>query len=244
MKIFKKFITLIFITLIVNVNSPASAEITLPAKPTPAKFVNDFTGKALTSEQTSQLNQKLENYSAQTTNQIVVVIVKSTGDYEIADYSFELGRTWGIGQKGKNNGVLITWATDDRKVFIATGYGVEGELTDALSKRIIEQLILPQFKQGNFYGGLDAGTNQIMNLLSPELKMDNNLESQEEQSKGSMIPIIFLIIWLIFFFISPRSMLLGSALGAMGSGRSFGGGRGGSSFGGGSFSGGGAGGSY
>src|SRR5690606_16928068 len=89
-----------------------------------------------------------------------------TGAYEINDYTQRLAQQWGIGQKDKNNGIIILLAVEDRKVSIQTGYGMEGVITDAVAKRIIEQVLTPAFKQGQFYKGIDEGTTVIMELSS------------------------------------------------------------------------------
>ena len=100
------------------------------------------------------MEQKLLRYQDSTSTQIVVVTLTSIGSNDIAMYGAELAQKWGIGQKGKDNGVLILVAKNERKINISTGYGVEHLLTDALSRRIIETLIKPQFKLQNFYAGL------------------------------------------------------------------------------------------
>lgn len=93
----------------------------IPAKPNPARFVNDFVGGLLSQSETSQLESKLKAYYDTTSTQIAIVIVKTVQPYDISEYAFKLGRAWGIGEKGKNNGIIILWAPGDRKVFIATG---------------------------------------------------------------------------------------------------------------------------
>src|SRR5690606_388276 len=104
--------------------------------------------------------------------QIAVVILKSVGDYEIADYGVQLGRKWGIGSKDKNNGILVLVALGDRKITIQTGYGAEGALPDVITKEIIENDIKPYFKTGSYYEGLDAGTTSLMKYMKGEYKSD------------------------------------------------------------------------
>jgi uncharacterized protein len=119
------------------------------------------------------LESKLTAYNDTTSTQIAVVIVSTTYDYPIAQYAFQLGEKWGIGQKGKNNGALILVAKDDREVFIATGYGLEGAIPDALAKRIVEMQIVPAFKQGQFYRGLNEATDTMIKLLAGEYTADS-----------------------------------------------------------------------
>lgn len=225
----------------------------IPQKPNPPRFVNDLVGGLLSQGEINQLEQKLKAYYDSTSTQVVIVIVKSVQPYDISEYAIKLGRDWGIGQKDKNNGVVFLWAPGDRKIFIATGYGAEGGLTDAYSKRIIETVVKPNFKQLRYYQGLDEATNSIFKYLSGEF----DAEPTEEGDWGLVIflVIFFIIIGLIFFgskgggnrgggFVPYTTYTgWGSSSGGWSSdGGSSGGG--GFDFGGGSFGGGGAGGDY
>lgn len=163
-----------------------------PEKPNPPRLVNDFT-QTLASQEINALEQKLVAYNDSTSTQIAVVIISSLGGYPIDDYSFQLAERWGIGQKDKNNGVLVFVAKDDRKVFIATGYGMEGVMPDGLVKRIIETDIKPAFRQGDYYGGLDRATDSMFRLAAGEYK-------GEPRSKKDAPPVLF-IIAIIFFII-------------------------------------------
>jgi uncharacterized protein len=225
----------------------------IPQKPNPARLVNDFVGGLLNPSQISQLEQKLRAYQDSTSTQVVIVVVQSVQPYDINEYAVKLGRDWGIGQKGKNNGILLLWAPGDRKIYIATGYGAEGGLTDARSKRIIEQTIKPYFKQLQYYEGLNAATDDIIKYESGEFDADPSTDDN-----GFVGVIIFIIIILIvLYIIGKRSGGGGSHGGGFipyttytGWGSSSGGSSGGSGggggfdFGGGSFGGGGAGGDY
>ena len=120
----------------------------------------------LSPAQRAALTAELAGLESATTNQLVVVTLKSLQGYDIADYGYRLGRYWGIGQKGKDNGVLLIVAPNERKVRIEVGYGLEGVLTDYLCKQIIEGSILPAFKKGDYAGGITAGTSAIISRLS------------------------------------------------------------------------------
>lgn len=235
----KKFI-LTFIVIFFARN--AFAEISLPPRPYPAKFVNDYTN-TLKPNEINQLENKLESYANQSANEVAIVVIKSTDGYEISDYAVQLGRKWGIGKKDKNNGVLILWAKDDRKIFIATGYGVEGDLPDATVKGLIEKDIIPDFKTGNYYNGLDLATNDIIKIISGDIQLKNRISKTDTNEPGSG-GIIFIILYIIIFILLARKRIyliptgLYSSRG-FSSGSGFGGG-----FGGGSFGGGGAGGRY
>ena len=234
----------------------------LPARPSPPKLVNDYTG-TLSADQTQSLEQKLVQFDDSTSNQIAVVIVETTGDYDISDYSFALGRAWGIGNKKTNNGVLVLVAKNDRKIYIATGYGLEGALPDVTCKQIIENEIKPNFKGNDFYRGLDEGTDAIMAATKGEYKAPENYGNRKGRSpKGNSVMIIIAIIVAILFMIRRGGggggtynrggynrfggggffFPLGGGGSDWGGGSSSGGGFGG--FGGGSFGGGGSGGSW
>jgi uncharacterized protein len=111
------------------------------------------------------LTQSLADLEAKTTDQLVVVTLKSLQGIAIEDYGYQLGRSWKIGQKDKNSGALLIVAASERKVRIEVGYGLEGTLTDAATKVIIENAILPRFKTGDFAGGIKSGVADIVQLL-------------------------------------------------------------------------------
>jgi uncharacterized protein len=120
----------------------------------------------LSAEDRAALTATLENLEAKTTDQLVIVTLKSLQGTSIEDYGYQLGRHWQIGQKGKNNGALLIVAASERRVRIEVGYGLEGTLTDALTRYIIETSILPRFKAGDFPGGIKLGTEKIVQLLT------------------------------------------------------------------------------
>jgi uncharacterized protein len=118
----------------------------------------------------SDLDAQLAAHEKATTNQVVVVTLKSLQGDDIADYGYQLGRYWGIGQKGKNNGVLLIIAPNERKLRIEVGYGLEGVLTDAESRIIIERVIKPYFKKGDYDQGVRAGISAILAALGGEFQ--------------------------------------------------------------------------
>jgi uncharacterized protein len=167
----------------------------IPEPMSPPRLVNDFVG-ALNSTENQTLEQKLRAYNDSTSTQITVAIVKTTQPYPASDYAFELGRRWGVGQKGKNNGLVLLWATDDRKIYIATGYGLEGAIPDVIAKRIIREAIAPNFKNKMYYRGLDEGTSEIIKYASGEYTADPTTDSDG----GEISSIIFLFILLIILY--------------------------------------------
>jgi uncharacterized protein len=160
-------------------------------------LVTDFTN-TLSASDKQQLEHKLEAFNDSTSTQIAVVIMKSVGDYDINDYGQKLGRAWGIGQKGKNNGILVLVAMGDRKITIQTGYGAEGALPDVITHEIIQNDIKPNFKSGNYYGGLDAGTNDIIKYVKGEYKAEKKPQSKGGGSVAILIIIVIVILILIF----------------------------------------------
>ncbi len=172
------------------------AQNDIPPKPSIETSVYDK-AKLLTSSQFNTLENKLIKYNDTTSTQIVVAIVNTIGGKNIALYATEWAHEWGIGNKEKDNGVFVLIAKDDRKLTIRTGYGVEHLLTDAYSRRIIEQVIKPEFKQGKYYQGIDKGTTYIMHALQGEFKGT----PQHNATDKSGIPIVFIVFFIIILII-------------------------------------------
>ncbi|WP_373491629.1 YgcG family protein, partial [Parasphingorhabdus sp.] len=209
--------------------------------------------------QEAELTAKLAALETQSNRQLVVATVNSLEGYDIADYGYQLGRTWGIGQDGdgekeKDNGLILLVAPNERKVRVEVGYGLEGIMTDALSSIIIQNDILPQFRNDNMAGGIIAGVDRIASqLVLPEEEARLIAQDAEQQaSEGDGENIGLMIFWgfiLIFFVIIPMFSNRGGKRyrrGAgpvviWGGGTGFGGGSSGG-FGGGGFGGGGFGG--
>ena len=185
----------------------------IPPKPNPPRLVNDFVGGYLSPFEIDALEKKLVAYDDSTSSQITIVIVKSTQPYDIADYAVKLGRSWGVGQKGKNNGVVILWATDDRKVSIQTGYGMEGAIPDVYANRIINNIIRPNFQNATYYTGLDQATTALINYAKGEYKSDG---SSDEGIPLVAVFIIFLLIFIFIGFLSNRNNRGGGNTGSPG----------------------------
>ncbi len=198
----------------------------------------------------ASLTEKLDALEKQTTNQVVVVTLKSLGGETIETYGFQLGRHWGIGQKDQNNGALLIVAVKERKVRIEVGYGLEGTLTDALTKIIIDSAIVPRFKVGDFAGGNSAGTTDLIKALTggKETLMARRPTSASYDDTIDTIftIIIFLIIayHIYIVFSGRKSIFSGSGRSSSGGwssgGGGWSGGGGGFGGGGGSFGGGGS----
>ncbi|MCU0473526.1 MAG: TPM domain-containing protein [Bacteroidales bacterium] len=240
-----------------------------PEKPFPPRLVNDFAGM-LKAQEINALENKLVEFNDSTSTQIAIVTVEDLKGYDKADYATRLAEKWGIGQKGLDNGVLILikpkTETSPGQVFIAQGYGLEGAIPDLICSQIVDNEILPAFRAGNYYGGLDKATGTLMSLASGEFSADRYGKNKKEDIGGFTPLIIFIIFFIILMFfrsnggknqrhISNKGLPLWVLLSMMNSGRgsnsgrwggfSGGGGGGGfGGFGGGSFGGGGAGGSW
>lgn len=214
----------------------------IPAKPIPARFVNDYV-HILSADQNADLEYKLKTFEDSTSNQVVVAIVSTTKEYEPADYAFALGRKWGVGTKDFNNGIVILVAKDDHKVFIATGYGLEGALPDATCKEIVENDIIPYFKDNDYYKGISNGIHDIIAATKGEYK--SKPKSSGKTTNWVFLVLFFLSLFCFAGFSRRRGWGGGTYFGGSGGFSSWGGGSSSSSsFGGGSFGGGGAGGSW
>lgn len=191
----------------------------------------------LSAETEQRLTTRLAQHASQTTNQVVVVTLADLQDYEISDYGYQLGRHWGIGQKGEDNGALLIIAPNERKLRIEVGYGLEGTLTDALSSDIIRNTVVPHLRDGDFDAAATAGTLRMLAVLEG----DTNAASIHKQTSAQDIPGWAIFLFLVFVI---GFVMLASIGGYHMNGRRGGfhtGGFGGGGFGGGGFGGGGGG---
>lgn len=190
---------LLYTIVIVLVTAITGFGQNLPEKSNPPRLVNDF-ANMLTPQEQQQLEAKLRGYHDSTSTQIAVVTVATLDGYDISEYAFALGRKWGIGQKGKNNGVLILvkpkQGNEKGKIFIATGYGMEGAITDARSNRLIDEVIVPAFRNGQYYKGLDDATTALILMAKGEYKADKKGAAKEVSPLTSLL--VFIIIAVAF----------------------------------------------
>jgi len=152
----------------------------------------------LSAETERTLTTTLEQFETATTNQMVVVTLASLQGQAIEDFGYQLGRAWGIGRAGKNNGILLIVAPTERTVRIEVGYGLEGEITDALSRGIIEQEILPRFRNNDYDGGVRAGVNAITAVLQGDARIASRLT---EAGSRKVSPVDVTIFWLVVAFV-------------------------------------------
>lgn len=265
----KQFILTLFLSMLIFWGFAQD----IPDRPNPPSLVNDL-ANVMTPEQQQQMEAELVDFDNSTSTQIAVVTLSSLNGYDVSDMAFKIGEKWGVGQKGKNNGIVILFKpkTENEKgqVFVAVGYGLESVIPDAVANRnIVDYEMIPHFREGDTYGGLEAGIKVIKSLAIGEYTAkDYQKKTQNGKSAkgGGFILFILILIILISIFRGGRGrhyhsggslpfwIAMGMMSGSRGSGSwgnfsggsgGFGGGGGGfGGFGGGSFGGGGAGGSW
>ncbi|MBY8962729.1 TPM domain-containing protein [Flavobacterium sp. D11R37] len=246
----------------------AFAQYDIPQVPSEQTSVYDY-ADILSATEESSLKQKLVNYADTTSTQIVIVTIESLKGESIGQLTPEWAHKWGIGQKDKDNGVMVLLAEKERQIWISPGYGLDDRLTAGIIGELTRNVIIPEFKAGSYYKGLDKGTSAIIDILSGKYKEDRTFKKKGKLNIFSILLPIIIIIIIIISIISRRGGggRGGGRRGGFGSdladiiilsslGRGFGGGGGssgrggfggggfGGGFGGGGFSGGGAGGSW
>jgi uncharacterized protein len=189
----------------------AQTEDDIARKPVPdyRGLVNDFAG-VLQKEEVSLLEQQLRRYEDSSSTQIVVVLEKTLDGRDQFDRSMDFARLWGVGQKDKNNGVVIYLAIDDRKLSIRTANATQGALTDGETGEIRRKIMQPLLKQGRYFEALDSGTHAVMLALTGEFKADG--KTKQRDAPGFLILFIVLLI-----------MFIGSSFGRRGRSRGYGG---------------------
>lgn len=203
----------------------------------------------------ARLSQMLQAHEQASTEQVVVVTLPDLQGFPIEDFGYQLGRHWGIGQKGEDNGALLIVAKEERKIRIEVGYGLEGRLTDADASVIINRIITPAFRQGDFQAGIFNGAAAMIQVLGGEpmaVPPSQQTGAVQKKPKAGMVALFFIILMAVIFFVGSRggrggrggaalvgATLLGGAMGGRGGGFGGGGfGGGGGGFGGGGASGG------
>jgi len=192
----------LFLSLLLAVPSLYAGDF--PEKPTPPRLVNDLAG-FLTQQENNRLESKLEQFARETSTQIAIAIVPDLHGYDPGDYAARLAEKWGVGQKGKENGILILvkpkTPQGKGEVFIATGYGLEGAVPDAIAKRIVEAEVIPEFRKGNYYAGLDRAVTRLMELTRGEYTAEEYLQRTRKKDEGSIFALLVpLFLFFLFFF--------------------------------------------
>jgi uncharacterized protein len=271
-----RYLKLVFVILVLSTGITNISAQGIPEKPSPPRLVNDFVG-LLNSQEIGDLERKLVNFNDSTSNQIAIVIVSDLAGYDREEYAQRLGEKWGVGQKGFDNGLVLLVRTSTGssggEVFIKPGYGLEGAIPDIICQQIVDDEIIPAFKKGDYFAGLDKATSTLMSFARGEFTAGQyGKKSGKQIEKAAPFGVFFIILIIFIIFIIagksnhnnigrkgggnlPFWLLLammnsghGSHKGSWGGfsgGGGFGGGGGGfGGFGGGSFGGGGAGGSW
>jgi uncharacterized protein len=264
LKVFHTYKIFIAALLALFLSEISFAQFTIPDRPKNEEdqvALYDYIN-LLSASQQDALQRKLIRYADSTSTQIVIAIISSTNGDDISLTGANWGQKWGIGQDGKDNGIFILLAKEDRKVDINTGYGIEYRITDLMAERIINRIMIPEFKKGDYYAGLDGAADAVFAALKGEFKEERDFN--EDEFPTHLIIIIIFIILIIALNARKRgrggkggggtSLLdviilssmgrtggYGGGGGTFGGGGSFGGGGGfGGGFGGGGFGGGGA----
>jgi len=260
----KKFRTvyLLILVLLAGITMPSrAADSDFPVPVQPSSWTNDY-ARIFTDSQAKQLDSKLAALENRSSTQIFIVTLTDSKGYEPSDLAQQIGEKWHVGQQKKDNGIVILVDVTAHKTFIATGYGVEEYVPDAIAKRIVENEMIPRFKQNDYFGGVNAAVDVLISILDGKFTAEQYLQKHPEGKGSSIGGIIFMIILLSLLFggrnnrssgMGRRSNLpfwialglLNSGRGSSGSWGGFSGGGGGfGGGGGGSFGGGGAGGSW
>jgi uncharacterized protein len=204
----RKIILLLVFTsnIIVSFSQYTGSVKVILRKTNPITAVNDF-GLVFSPSQVSYLEQKLKRFYDSTSTEIVIVTVPSLNDYPIDDVSYAYAKTWQVGNKQRDNGVIILLAKNERKIRIETGRGLDGAMPDGMAGTIIRRDILPYFKQEQYYEGIDNGTNSVMKATQGEYKMDipnDRRDGNSEGGSGMSLMIMLLVLFLIILFIVKR----------------------------------------
>ena len=243
----RKFLSIIFLSLSLLSFSQVAE------RPSPQKLYNNLSKEYpnfLSESEASTIEGKLEAFSRETSNQIVVVVVDDIGGTDPASYATELGTSWGVGKKEANNGIVVLLKPNTHDLFIAVGYGLEGAIPDLATKRIREEEMNPYLKSGDNFAAINNGTDKLMALAKGEIDVKDY--AKKDQMNGSLKIIILIVVAFLFLKIFFGK---GGGTGFGGSGRYYrgssfggfsggGGGGGFGGFGGGSFGGGGSGGKW
>lgn len=256
--IYSKTYRILFLFLCFTLTQIGYSQFTVPDKPSFQTSVYDY-ANILSREEKSDLEQKLIRYSDTTSTQIVIVTVATIKGENIGLLSAQWAQKWGVGQKNEDNGVFILLAEQERSIWISPGYGVEDKLTAGVVGELTRNIIIPEFKAGSYYNGLDKGTKAIFEILKGTYK--GSRQQGDFPLSGEIL--FFIIIVIVMFFILSKNnkgggnsgnrggfdlsdfiILSSLGRGGFGGGSSGGFGGGGGGFGGGGFSGGGAGGSW
>jgi len=185
--------------------------------PAPLGLTSDFAG-IFSSEYTQNLNQRLEDIKEETSAEIAVVTIKSLEDYSVEEYAVKLFEAWGIGLKGKDNGLLLLIAPVEHQVRLEVGYGLEPVITDGRAGDIIRASLTPNFKNNDYEAGVSEAIDQIyLYLISPENQAENSVSTSSSASTFSpLLPFLFIFLVYLFAYLSrTREFITGGIVGLL-----------------------------
>jgi uncharacterized protein len=266
-----KVVKLLFLFIVAFLIIPVGFAQQFPSPGSPTGMVNDFAG-VLDTKAKDELEAVLRKFTSETSTHIAIAIVNDLHGYDVGDYTFRLASDWGVGQKGKDNGVLVlvkpSMGNERGQAYIATGYGLEAAIPDVVVRRIIDNEMIPHFRNNDYYSGLLSAVNVLIELSKGEYTADAYIgkTGAKEEAMGAIIGLIIVIIisvlasranrarnssvghslpfWVLLSMMGSASGRHSGHYGNFSSGRGSFGGGGFSGFGGGRFGGGGAGGSW
>lgn len=217
MRFFKHFIGLLVVLVLLGLGIRSVSALDIPPVPKDIPVVDQT--NTLNDEQKNNLAAKIAEERNQTGNQIAILMIPSLNGDALEDYSLKVARGWGIGEKGKDNGVLLLVVKNDRKVRIEVGYGLEGPLPDARASRIIRDRIIPNFRDNKFYEGIDSGLQGIIMAIHNEndasLKNDTTSNPKNLNWENWIWLLFFAPIWLGSLFARSRSWWAGGVVGGV-----------------------------
>ena len=257
---------IVMLLLLAGITVPAAQAQRVDMIPPSGQWVTDQAG-LLSSVEEQTLERTVRFYADTTSTQIVIVTLPDLGGQDIALYATELGQQWGVGRQDQDNGIVILVSRDDHKVFIATGFGLEAAIPDAVANRILNEIVLPDFKQGRFYAGLAGAVDALILAAAGEFTAERTprvITRTRRRRTRSFSGLLYVVLMIVFFVVSSFGrgggrgggrryrrhgglpfIIWGGGSGFGGGGSSgFGGGGFSGGFGGGGFGGGGAGGSW
>lgn len=174
----------------------------IPSRPVPPRLVNDF-ANVLSAKQEQLLENKLVRFNDTTSTQICVVTIDDLGGTTVADFAYQIGEKWGVGHKENNGAVILIKpkkGNESGGVTIQTGYGLEPFVTDAVSKRIIEQVMIPSFKENDYYTAIDKATDIIIGLVSGQFSADDYNSGEDISGIAALIIILIIIAFVVILF--------------------------------------------
>ncbi len=201
----RKIKPLLLLFLLIALQGWSSIALAQKFPAQPEGFVNDY-AHLLSPGEVQALDQKLSNYRDTTSNEVAIITVNSLQGYPIDQFSLKVLDTWKIGQHNKRNGVLIFVAPKERKMRIEVGYGLEGVLPDILAGQVINEIMKPAFRKGDYYQGLNQATTAIMKIVAGTYKAN---QKKSKNGPGMAFPILLIIAVVLYFLIirkdGPRS---------------------------------------